>query len=76
MMTVAHAWAGPLYAPGVLKSESAANSAVKAASNSAEPFHLAFGSHCETEKVYSAYGPAPLSAVGNSAAANPVPAEA
>ena len=47
----------------------------KAASNSLEPFHFAVGSHCDTENVYSAYGPAPLSFVGNSAAANPVPAD-
>src|SRR5215468_9309767 len=42
-------------------------------SNSFEPDHLKFGSHCVTEKVYSAYLPAPFS-VGNSAAENPVPA--
>ena len=46
----------------------------KASSNSFEPFHFAEGSHCDTENVYSAYLPAPLS-VGNSAAAKPVPAE-
>jgi len=38
-----------------------------------EPAHVACGSHCETEKVYSAYLPAPF-AVGNSAAEKPVPA--
>jgi len=44
-------------------------------SNSFEPFHFAVGIHCDTEKVYSAFFPAPLSAVANSETANPVPGD-
>src|SRR6266700_2429839 len=44
------------------------------ASNSLDPGHLASDPNCETVNVYSAFFPAPLG-VGNSATANPVPAE-